>query len=220
MSRLLDAVTHRFVSTERANSVTSQLRRRRWERFLREFPQIAEMHVLDIGGEAQFWRRRKPRPAHVTMVNVVAEEAEEPWIRSVVGDGCALPAGLGEFDLVFSNSVIEHVGGHWRRERFAEQISAAAPRYWVQTPNRYFPVEPHFLFPFFQHLPRPVQASIAAHWPVGNFGRVRDREVAFGYALEIELLSRAEIRRYFPGAELLAEKVAGLTKSWIAVRRG
>ena len=54
---------------------------------------------------------------------------------------------------------------------------------------------------------------------MGNFGPVRDRDVAFGYALEIELLSRAEMRRYFPDAELLAERVAGLTKSWIAVRR-
>src|SRR3954463_12110651 len=118
MSRLLDAVTHRFVSTERADSLTSWLRRRRWEHFLRQFPHVGEMDVLDIGGEAQFWRQREVRPAQVTMVNVVAEDVAEPWIKSVVGDGCALPAGLGKFDLVFSNSVIEHVGGHWRRERF------------------------------------------------------------------------------------------------------
>jgi hypothetical protein len=218
LGQLLHSVTSRFVSTERADSVSSRLRERRWERFLREFPDVAEMRVLDIGGEAQFWRNTTRRPAHITMVNVVPQEIEEPWMNAVVGDGCALPADLGEFELVFSNSVIEHVGGHWRRERFAEQVRSAAPRYWVQTPNRYFPIEPHYLCPFFQHLPRPAQASVAVHWPLGNDSAVHDRETALRNALEIELLSRTEMQRYFPDAELLAEKVVGLTKSWIAVR--
>ena len=89
----------------------------------------------------------------------------------------------------------------------------------MQTPNRYFPVEPHYVFPFLQHMPRAAQAFISVHWPVGNFADLHDRDTAIRDALDIELVSRTEMRRYFPDAEIEAEKLAGLTKSWIAIKR-
>ncbi|HEX4060865.1 MAG TPA: UDP-N-acetylmuramoyl-tripeptide--D-alanyl-D-alanine ligase [Streptosporangiaceae bacterium] len=55
-----------------------------------------------------------------------------------------LRGSLRHYDLVFSNSLIEHVGGHERRERFADTVHQLSGAYWVQTPYRYFPVEPHW----------------------------------------------------------------------------
>jgi Methyltransferase domain len=219
MPDIRELVSNRLNNVDDPASISSALRARRWQRLLGTFPDLVELRVLDIGGEARFWRDRDVHPAHVTMVNVFRQEVEEDWITAVAGDGCDLPEGLGEFDLVFSNSVLEHVGGHWRRERFAEQVRGAAPRYWVQTPNRYFPIEPHFVFPFFQHLPVAAQVQVARAWPLGLAGWDKDREKLLREALEIELVSATEMARYFPDAELLREKVAGLTKSFIAVKR-
>ena len=176
------------------------------------------MRVLDLGGETAFWRNRTTRPRHVTMINPAPQETSEDWIEGVEGDACELPEDIGDFDLVFSNSVLEHVGGHWRRERFAEGVRRAAPRYWLQTPYRYFPIEPHFVFPFFQHLPRAAQARAAVAWPIGNYAGVKDRDVALHAAQVIELVSIAEMRQYFPDAELRKERFFGLTKSLIVVR--
>lgn len=211
--------TDKLVDTSNPTSVSSTMRARRWTRFLEAFPDVASMRVLDLGGEAQFWRHRDVHPEHVVMVNLFEQEIEEPWMSAVAGDGCDLPAGLPEVDLVFSNSVIEHVGGHWRRERFAEQVRSTASRYWVQTPNRYFPIEPHFVFPLFQHLPRRVQAELAVLWPMGNAGWFKDRGRAMETVLEFDLLSRSEMSYYFEDAEIIPEKLAGFTKSWIAVKR-
>ena len=177
------------------------MRARRWAELLRVFPELPEMRVLDVGGEPRFWRDRAGHPASVTLLNTVAQTPSEPWLDAVEGDGCALPSCLGDYDLVFSNSVIEHVGGHWRRQRFAEQVRSAAPRYWVQTPYRYFPIEPHFVFPFLQYLPLVAQGRLAARWPFSN-GGPQDRDVALRLAAGIDLLSFTQMRLYFPDADL------------------
>src|SRR5262245_10971320 len=146
MPSLAERISERTVGSYSAGSISANARARRWAEFVTTFPEIAEMTVLDIGGDARAWRLCDVRPAHVTLLNIFPQEPEEPWMTAISGDACALPDDLPAADVVFSNSVIEHVGGHWRRERFAEGIRAAAPRYWVQTPYRYFPIEPHFLF--------------------------------------------------------------------------
>ncbi len=144
---------------------------------------------------------------------------EPRWLRSIVADACNLPPDLGEFDLVLSNSVIEHVGGHWRARNDSLKASEIAPRYWVQTPYRYFPIEPHFVFPFLQHLPRVLQARIAVAWPLGNYAAMRDPNVAMEHVQNIELLGRSEMRWYFPDAEIVTEHALGLPKALIAVKR-
>jgi hypothetical protein len=140
-------------------------------------------------------------------------------MRGVEGDACDPPDNLGGFDLVFSNSVIEHVGGHWRRMQYAKFVRAAGTSYWMQSPYRYFPIEPHFVVPALQHLPPIVQANVVARWPVGNYASLADTDIALDRVMAIELLSKAEIQRYFPDATLIPERVGPLVKSWIAVRR-
>lgn len=175
--------------------------------------------MLDLGGDVRAWRASPVRPAHVILLNIHEQEVEEPWMTAMVGDACELGTEIPAADIVYSNSVIEHVGGHWRRLRFAEAIRSAS-RYWVQTPNRYFPIEPHFMLPWVQHLPYAAQSRLIADWPLGNYGSVKDREEALRSALDVELLSATEMHMYFPDAELRRERVLGLTKSLIAVRHG
>jgi hypothetical protein len=176
--------------------------------------------VLDLGGTPAAWQRCPVRPAQVVVVNLEPVDRPSPrWIVPVRGDACQLPESLrGErFDLVYSNSVLEHVGGHARRQAFADSVHAASTRHWVQTPYRYFPVEPHWLFPGFQFMPPAGQAALSRWWPLGHI-RSADRRSAVHDVLGVELLTRTQLACYFPHAEIWPERLAGLVKSLVAVR--
>jgi hypothetical protein len=214
---LSQALTKRIVGPYESASLSGRARARRWRQLAATYPEIAEMTVLDLGGDARAWRGAPVRPARVVLLNVFEQEVEEPWMEARVGDACDPKAELPEADLIYSNSVIEHVGGHWRRERFADAVRRA-PRYWVQTPYRYFPIEPHFMIPWAQHLPLAAQAELLSRWPMGNYAKLRDKQRALRSALDIELLSLAEMRLYFPDGEIRRERALGLTKSLIAVK--
>jgi hypothetical protein len=106
-----------------------------------------------------------------------------------------------------------------RRLRFAEVVRCAK-RYWVQTPNRHFPIEPHVMTLWSQHLPYAAQRLLIARWPLGNHAEMKDPDDALRSAMNIELLSRTQFGFYFPDAEIRKERALGLTKSFIAVKTG
>jgi hypothetical protein len=215
---LAHSLTRRIVGAYDSDSLSGRARLKRWRQFADAFPDVSRLRVLDLGGDARAWRSAPVRPAHVILANIFAQEVEEPWMTAIVADACDPAVELPEADLVYSNSVIEHVGGHWRRQRFAAAIRGAE-RYWVQTPNRYFPIEPHFMLPWVQHLPHQAQSALVAAWPLGNYAGQKDGGQALGNALDIELLSRTQMKFYFPDAEIRRERFLGLTKSLIAVKR-
>jgi hypothetical protein len=177
------------------------------------------MTVLDIGGTAGAWRLVPERPARLVLLNI-EQPGELDDVESVVGDACDPPERLRRelFDLVFSNSVLEHVGGHWRRQAFAETVTSLGDHYWVQTPYRYFPLEPHYIGPLFQFIPLAARGRLVAHWPIGSLATVKDPAVCLAQAQQTELIGRTEMRGYFPDAELVSERVLGAPKSLIAVR--
>lgn len=179
------------------------------------------MSVIDLGGRVDVWERAPVRPKHVHVVNIEEQPVDVPeWAEVDVGDACALPEPIAKrrYDLVFSNSVIEHVGGHERRLRFAETVHTLADAHWVQTPYRYFPVEPHWVAPGMQFLPVAARTTIAHRWPLSHT-HPPDRAAAMRAVLWTELLDRTQMRHYFPDSTLRAERFAGLTKSLIAYRR-
>jgi hypothetical protein len=214
---LAQSLTRKIVGAYDSDSLSGRARLKRWHEFAQTFPEVSEMSVLDLGGDARAWRGAPVRPRKVILVNVFEQTVEETWMEALTADACDPDADLPEADLVYSNSVIEHVGGHWRRQRFAEAVRRA-DRYWVQTPNRYFPVEPHFMMPWLQHLPLAARAKLVAHWPVGNYADFHERDAILESAMDIELLSASEMRLYFPDAEIRRERVLGMSKSLIAVK--
>jgi hypothetical protein len=183
------------------------------------FPDIAAMSVLDLGGTAAAWSLAPTRPARLVFLNVESP-GELRGAEIVIGDACDPPDSIrrDRFDLVYSNSLIEHVGGHWRRQAFASVVRSLADHHWVQTPYRYFPVEPHYAGPLFQFVPLGVRGRLVSRWPIGSLATVTDHAVCLDQAQGTELLSRTEMRSYFPDSSLISERVLGLTKSLIAVR--
>jgi hypothetical protein len=204
-----------------ADRISTAARARRRTLLTERFSDLGEMDVLDLGGTPGWWRQAPVRPRSLTLINLRGVAPPEPWMTLVRGDACEPPARISQrrFDLVFSNSLIEHVGGHVRRQQLADVIHAASPHHWVQTPYRYFPVEPHWRFPGFQFLPVGVRASLSARWRHGHVAPAGDDERrAVEDVLGVELLSITELQHYFPGSEIVRERFAGLTKGLIAVR--
>lgn len=210
----------RFVDAP--GSLGDRRRSKRAQWLVRQFPDLAEMSVIDLGGRVTSWEQAAVRPRHVHIVNLEPLPGDVPdWARVDQGDACELPQAIRgqRYDLVFCNSVIEHVGGHERRLRLADAVHALAEAHWVQTPYRYFPVEPHWVAPGMQFLPLSVRASFAHRWPLGHTPP-KDRADALQSVLWVELLDRTQMHHYFPDSTLLVERFLGLTKSLIAVRGG
>ncbi len=199
-----------------------RFRRRRMERFAREFAIGPHSTVLDIGGTPECWRLLPVQP-RVVLLNIPSSivAPEGPEIR-VAGDGCRLPFRDGAFDIVFSNSVIEHVGSRSRQEDFAREAARVGRAYWIQTPNLWFPVEQHLFTPFIHWLPKPLQRAVVPRFNLWRaLSRVTPdrREFYIRHFLQdIRLIGAAEMRRLFPGARIVRERFLGLAKSLIAVR--
>lgn len=200
-------------------SLSGRARARRWQRLLEVFPSFSEMRVLDLGGTPESWRLAPARPASVTTINLLPAQSATDRIIAIQADACDLPSAVTHehFDLVYSNSLLEHVGGHTRRQRLADNIHSLADRHWVQTPYRYFPIEPHWLFPGMQWLPYEVRVQISMHWNRGYI-RTHTREDAQDRVDEIDLIGVSQMRRYFPSSVVWYERFAGLVKSLVAIR--
>lgn len=196
-------------------SLSQRARSRRTQEFLRRFPNLDSMTVVDLGGTASFWASMPVMPASVTIVNLDERAGDDSiGIPCVVKDASTYRGP--SVDLVVSNSLIEHVGGVGPRTRLAETVRGLAPCYWVQTPYRYFPLEPHWMFPGMQFLPLNVRARLARrHWTVGT---VMKGDYAMQQARWTELIGITEMRELFPDGEIWRERLAGLIKSVIAVK--
>jgi hypothetical protein len=213
----------RRIEREADSSVSRALRarRRRHAFFLGLLQGVPRpTSILDVGGTPGFWIQmgfsgQVDMP--LTVLNLDPAESADPCIRTVTGDArCMDGFEDGQFDVVFSNSVIEHVGGFVDQQRMAREIQRVGRRYFVQTPNRYFPIEPHFGVPFFQFLPLGVRAWLIHHFKLGAFNRNPDPQVARQRAASVNLLSRRRLSRLFEGAAIYEERIFGLNKSFIA----
>lgn len=191
-------------------------RRKRMQAFAARFGITRSTRILDVGGTTFNWLLLDVRP-QVTLLNLSAESmgpAAETFTR-VVADGCALPFADAAFDVVFSNSLIEHLPPE-RQRHLATEIVRVGRAHFVQTPNYWFPVEPHFWAPFFHWLPRAARHR-TVRWltPWGLLVRPSPSQARQAVD-EMRLLTRAELRAHFPGSEIRVERAVGLAKSLIA----
>jgi len=175
-------------------------------------------NVIDVGGARGNWEFISIHP-NILLVNLDDDEWEDGKIRKVKGDGTCLTHPDHSFDIAYSNSVIEHVGGWSEQTAFAREISRVAPRYYVQTPNRWFFLEPHLLAPMLHFLPRPVARRLVRYCSIWGLVTKPDLRTIDSFLEGIHLLGVKEMKKLFPEAEIHREKFLGMTKSIIAVRR-
>ena len=177
------------------------------------------LSILDVGGTQIFWERMdftKEPDVKIVLLNLSKVDVYHKNLISVQGDARRMDAFTDqEFDVVFSNSVIEHVGGYDQQCQMANEVKRVGKSYFIQTPNRFFPIEPHFLLPFFQFLPLGLKIFLVHHFDIGWHKRTPDKQKAAQLVNSIRLLTEKELKKLFPGANIYKEKLFGLTKSLI-----
>jgi hypothetical protein len=138
-------------------------------------------------------------------------------VSCLIADGRDIPFGAASFDAVFCNSVVEHVGEWREQQRLAAEIRRVGRSYFVQTPDRSFPVEPHLLMPLVHWLPRSVYRrmppSFSLRYMVCGLTAKEKEDMR-----NIRLLNINEMRELFPDAAINRERFCGMPKSILAVR--
>jgi hypothetical protein len=185
------------------------------------------VNIIDIGGTEKYWGiiPREYLDKHnvvITIVNLPKKTVpkDHGHFRFVTADGCDL-ADYDDrsFHIAHSNSVIEHVGDWKRMVSFAKELSRVAPRYFVQTPNYWFPIEPHYMMPFFHWLPKPLRVWLVLNFQLGFFRKAATIDEAMRMIEGARLLNRKMLQELFQDSNILTERFFLLPKSFVAVKR-
>lgn len=212
----------RLADSYNANSLGNRLRtaRFRWFEAL-VAPLRRPLRILDVGGMNEFWENRGwagRTDVQIVSLNLFPQAQLHENIKPVTGDATNLAQfDDHSFDIAFSNSVIEHLQTFENQRRMASEIQRVGKAFWVQTPNFWFPMEPHFLVPGWHWMPIDLRVSILRRRRCGWTGPCRDLSEARNLVKEVRLLRRGEIRTMFPGATLMPERFCGLVKSWTVI---
>jgi hypothetical protein len=179
--------------------------------------------ILDVGGTPSYWETFGANldwsRLHLTIVNIAALDANRPEIKSLAGDARDMKEFRDlSFDIVYSNSVIEHVGRWDDMASMAKEVRRLAPRYFVQTPYFWFPIEPHARYLLLHWMPESWRYRILMKRTCGFWQRRPDLGSAVKAIQSASLLDRRQMQFLFPDAEIVSERVLGLTKSLIAIR--
>ncbi|MGA3286515.1 MAG: methyltransferase domain-containing protein [Bacteroidota bacterium] len=179
-----------------------------------------DLRVLDVGGTQYNWQFMKHR-CFVVIVNL-SKPAE--WDDRLIdftfekGDGTKMKYDSNIFDIVYSNSVIEHLGTWEMQIAFAHECSRVGKGLWVQTPAKCFPVEPHLITPFIHWLPLKLQSRLMRNFTLWGIITRPTQQFIDGFLRERRLLSLREMKILFPDCRIVKERFLFMTKSYIAVR--
>lgn len=190
-------------------------RQRRMQRMIELVRLPNHARVIDLGGTSYNWQLVN-HSCSVTLVNLPGADekhSDDPRYTYLEADACDLRSIFADrsFDMVFSNSTIEHVGSENRQEDFAREVRRLGTGYWIQTPSSKCIVEIHTGVPFYWHLPTPVIGQLHASWKSRLPGW-------FKMISETRVLSRERMLELFPDADLYVERVATFEKSYSVYR--
>lgn len=204
--------------------ISPYFRKRRMQMFLSTFAPTKRLRILDVGGLPRAWQNVDIE-SEITILNLdPLDDFDASFLQANhcyrIGDGTRLPYPDQSFDVVYSNSVIEHLGTWERQQAFAAEAQRVGKGYWIQTPGKEFPVEPHYFGPFVHWFSKPVQKRLLRHCTLwGILGRPTEA-ILDEVLAELRLLRLSEFRRLFDGAQIIVERLLGLPKSYVACRHG
>ena len=199
-------------------TASAYFRRRRMRKFARLLDIKPGLRVLDLGGTPSIWEHVET-PLDITFLNlsgaafVALPETSIHRFRRVEGDACRTGLADKSFDIVFSNSTIEHVGDHRYQMLFAIETKRLGRAYWVQTPSRWAPVEPHTGLPYWWFWPWWCRETMLLRWQKRMPGSWWN-----DYIAGTRVLSRHDMRQLFRDGRVFGERFLGLPRGLIACR--
>ena len=201
-----------------------RFRPRRMKRLVAAMPEIAQpsTSIIDIGGTCNWWSMAGIRGKNILIVNLderLRSETERDGFRFEAADARSLPYHDLAFDLAISNSVIEHVGTLEDQRAFAREIRRCSRAMYLQTPNRWFFVEPHIIGVFIHWLPLSAYRHLVRWLSVWGWVNKPTQLQVDQLLSSIRLLSRREMEELFPDLEIRRECFLGMTKSFEVIFR-
>jgi len=222
-------LTEKLINYQSGKSIAFKLRKKRAERLkqiiIECYNENGEVKIIDIGGTRCYWNIIPKEflienKVNIAVVNLPSESLPEndDIFNFHSGNGCNLvDFADNSFHIAHSNSVIEHVGNDENRIKFAHEIKRVAKKYYLQTPNYWFPVEPHFVTPFFHWFPISVRIWMLLHFNLGWYMKAKDKEQAKSYIEDIRLLTKRDLISLFPESEIYTEQFALFVKSFVLI---
>ncbi|MCH8822438.1 MAG: methyltransferase domain-containing protein [Planctomycetes bacterium] len=207
-------------AVENPMSLSNRMRTKRFELFERLAANMPRpLRIIDLGGTPEFWEQRgwgERSDVHITGVNIQPKVTGTNNFQPVFGDVTDLSQFPdNSFDIAFSNSVIEHLRDLQSQAKMACEMKRVAGAIWLQTPNYWFPIEPHFHIVGWQWLPIWLRKAIIKKTRCGWRGPCRDEAEAEDIVREVRLMTKRELVKLFPDHIFVAERFCGVVKSWI-----
>jgi ubiquinone/menaquinone biosynthesis C-methylase UbiE len=205
------------------SNFSKKLRIKRFKIFFNKIIDLPKpIKILDLGGTYMFWedvnfisKLSDEFNIKVTLLNLTKENVQHESFSSVKGDATDLSMfSDNEFDIIFSNSLIEHLYPFSNQEKMAKEAMRVGNKYFIQTPNRYFPIEPHYFFPFFQFLPYGLKKLLMMKTTLIE-GVHHDEKSVWRAHNAIRLLNKKEFKKLFNDGKIFKENLFGLTKSYM-----
>jgi hypothetical protein len=189
------------------------------------------VRLVDLGGTVKFWEKwglAKQPLLDVTVVNNhwidknhIDDAITLPNIRRLRADVLDFSAeDFAQYDVIFSNSLIEHLPGRHLQQKLARAIVDSGRRYFLQTPNKMSPVDPHFprpYVPFFAAYPRPLQARLLSWNALGSGSAAPSYDAALQRLANYFPLTTRDMRGLFPKAHIVMERPLGVPMSIVAM---
>jgi ubiquinone/menaquinone biosynthesis C-methylase UbiE len=133
----------KYFDNSYTKSIAHRFRNKRFLLFKKLFENLLlsqkNISILDVGGTEIFWKNmgidNYPNK-NIILLNLTKELTNHNNIDSITGDACDMKDFKDKkFDIVFSNSVIEHVGDFKKQLDMANEIQRVGQNYFIQTPN-------------------------------------------------------------------------------------
>ena len=194
-------------------------RKKRMIRFFDVMNPDSDTKILDLGGTCNNWDFIQT-DSQITLLNLDSthDRRYKDNIKFIQGDALDITFTDNSFDIVFSNSVIEHVHTWENQKRFASEALRIGKKVWIQTPAREFFLEPHYITPFIHWFPKQLSMKLIRNFTLYGLIKRPTLEDVKKMVDEIRLISHDEMKELFPGCTIEVEKWMGFPKSYIAVK--
>lgn len=222
----------KLINYQSDKSLAFRLRKKRAERIVALIEECyarnGKVNIIDIGGTRMYWNiiptdYLVKNKVSITLVNLSSDgslPADDPVFTFCIGDACNLENFEDKsFHIAHSNSVIEHVGDNLNRIKFAAEIKRVAESYYLQTPNYWFPVEPHFVTPFYHWLPESIRIKLLMNFDLGWYKKSKSRSEAKEMIDGCRLMTKKDLNALFPEADVYRERIGFLVKSFVLIKK-